>query len=195
MTFVYTPGIPLGTNIPAQSAPLFAANFSYINSMLSRDHSMTLNSANVNDGTHKQVTLTNQSAPGFTGGNGALYAALRLGNSWPVWQNALGSTFLTTGPTSAGSNGFTYLTGGILLQWGQIVTGSTSGTVTFSAANVAFPTACFAVFAVPFYTGGVPSSAGNITTNTATLSATKFDWKLATASGTYTGFYWLAIGN
>ena len=209
MSFVYTTGIPAGTDIPAQSAPLFAANFSYINVMANRDHFMTLNSANSNDGTHRQVTLTNQSSgPGFVGGNAALYSGkVSGGNSYPIWQNSDGSTFMFSVDPSLHTNGYTGLPGGgsqgIILQWGFVnVTlsgGQASDTVTFSTSNIAFPNNCWNVVTGIYYIGSTAPSSSSGTTlyiKSDSISKTEFDWTMVSGSSVKTqGFYWLAIGN
>lgn len=107
---------------------------------------------------------------------------------------------------SANPNGYTYLPGGILLQWGVVngLHGSNghfndgdASTVTFATANIAFPTTCFGVWTNLLYntnTGSVPSGTGNVSYNQFTLSRTKFDWVISTSSSQYVQFFWVAIG-
>lgn len=200
MTFVYTPGIPAGTDIPAQSAPLFLANFSYINSMMNRDHYMTRNSANANDGTHKQVTFTNEAAPGFSGANSALFAQLINGDSWPSWQNTSGTNVMFSVNPKISGNGYTGLPGisttGAMIQWGSVATTGGSNTVLFATNNINFTTSCYIVIASLYYTGSAPTStSGNyVSIAQDTLSNSKFDWTVVTNSSAIKGFFWLAIG-
>lgn len=200
MSFVYTPGIPSGTDIPAQSAPLFAANFSYINTMVNRDHFMTRDTANSNDGTHRQVTLTNEAAPGFSGGNAALYSQLIAGDSWPTWQNTGSSNVLFSVDPKISGNGYTGLPGistaGAIIQWGNVASTGGSGTVTFATSNIAFTTSCYMVIASLYYETTAPTSSSGqyVTIDKDTLSNTKFDWTVVASSSAIKGFYWLAIG-
>lgn len=202
MAFTYTPGIPAGTDIPAQSAPLFAANYSYLNSMLNHDHFMTQNSANANDGTHRQVTLTNEAAPGFVGGNSALFAQLINGDSWPTWENTSGTNVMFSVNPKISGNGYTGLPGissiGAMVQWGSVKvsgSGNSNGTVTFATSNIAFNTSCYIVLAQVLYTGSGTSSTSQVVYIAQdTLSNTKFDWILNRNSSSIYGFFWLAIG-
>lgn len=203
MAFTYTPGIPAGTDIPAQSASLFAANFSYLPVVLNRDHIITKNSANPGEGTHRQVTLTNQTGPGFAGGNAALYCQNTGGDSFPKWQNTAGTKFMFAVNPQVLNNGYTGLPGtstlGVILQWGFVTTSAPStGKVTFNVNGISFPTACFTVITTPFYStvlpNTVPSDKASIAIDDSAISKTSFKWSFNTNSSQYLGFYWVAIG-
>lgn len=45
----------------------------------------------------------------------------------------------------ASQNGYTFLPGGIILQWAKFQTTDTSETISFATYGISFPTACFAV--------------------------------------------------
>lgn len=201
MSFVYTPGIPLGTDIPAQSAPLFLANFSYLNTMLNRDHFMTRNTANSNDGIHRQVTLRNQTlSPGHAGGNSALWSATNGTDSFPRWSNTSGDTvFFSVDPVLA-NNGYTSMPGNstraVIVQWGQLTSTISSPFQTLNF-TIPFPNACYAVYTQPYGSGTPPSSGEQATVviRRSTVSTTSFQWVFKTNSSEYFGFYWLAIGS
>ncbi len=172
--------------------------------MLNRDHFMTQNSANVNDGTHRQVTLTNQTGPGFAGGNAALYCQAFSGISFPKWENSAGTIFLFNVNPVMAVNGYSGMPGGstrgVIVQWGRVSvaagSGQFTGTVTFATNNIAFPSNCFVVLAQILYTGS-PTSSGSQVVYIAqdTLSNTKFDWAVNKTSSSIYGFNWIAIGN
>jgi len=97
---------------------------------------------------------------------------------------------------SHANNGYTYLPGGIILQWGRKI--GLSGawpivdqTLTFTAeTNIAFPNACLAVFTTFLGNSG---STGDIGINS--VAPTNFHWQFGgSASASYSGFFWAAIG-
>lgn len=99
----------------------------------------------------------------------------------------------------ANTNGYTFLPGGLILQWGTVngthagvLQGGDTGTVTFSSANIAFPSNCFEVWTQPFYTSAAPNGAGVVATKL--NGTTSFSWIFNTNSGSYNGFFWAAIG-
>ena len=102
---------------------------------------------------------------------------------------------------SLANNGYITLSNGLILQWGRGTASSaasgTSTTVTFATNNIAFPTACFAVWVnlsnIP--TGGVVTAmSGTLIT---AVSATSFTWQRANTSNqdTFRDFFWFAVGN
>lgn len=185
MPFTYTPDTPQASHFPANDQPLMNSNNRYLQEFGTRDHQFTLlGAANSTDGTHKQVTLTNQAAPGFGGANSAIYANLANGQSQLFFENASGSTQLTTQiasvPTIA-TNGTSYLPGGLLIQWGFAVTNG-SGDVSFP---VAFSVATF----LPNVTFTATGTIGNNVPLMISTSAASFR-----VSQAGIGVYWKAIG-
>lgn len=143
--FAYNNDIPDAPNNPSQDQPLMKTNTNSTDDIIDVDH-FSFNQ--VKGGSHKQVTLTNKAAPGLGDGDGAMYANLSGGNSWPFWQNALGS-FQILGPLPslitplAATNGFTYLPGGIIFQWGAFTMPSgASGNINYP---MVFPNNVFSV--------------------------------------------------
>src|SRR5271156_4550597 len=144
MSLPFSSNIPNAPDDPADDQPLMQTNFGSINTWTSRDH---FEFADNKAGIHRQVTLQNEPAPGLGSGTGTLYANTVTGQSWPFWQNALGS-FQLLGPfsslvtTQATTNGFTFLPGGIIIQWGQLIAAAaqTLTPVTFAGLGaIAFP--------------------------------------------------------
>jgi hypothetical protein len=90
----------------------------------------------------------------------------------------------------AASNGYTFLPGGLILQWGVKSSPGSSGTITFATSNISFPNNCFNVSITQrrdsssstqgMYLNGAPS-------------ATQFSYNGSSSSDT--ALYWWAIGN
>ena len=143
MTYTYSPNIPQPGDFPSQSQDQILQNYQYLNVFGARDHYMPTSSGTANTGTHKQVTLSNIAAPGFAGGNSALFANTDGTNSQLFFQNAAGTVQLTSnaaGVPTIGAQGVTSLPGGLLLQWDSaLVGGFVSQVFTFSKAFSAPP--------------------------------------------------------
>ncbi len=203
--FTYNNGIPAANNDPSVDQPNMQTNTDSIDSIINVDHfSFETNF----DGTHKQVQLRDSA-----GINGAIPVGLQ-GNGWEtiyssptagageLWftrgASATGIQLTGPGTPSAIQNGYTFLPGGILMQWGRRIqafaSGSTTGTENFPRA---FPKACFIVTTTPFVSfASLPSSQASINVRTSSLAnLTNFDWQFYTGSNQYTGFDWIAIGN
>ncbi len=203
--FTYNNGIPAANNNPSVDQPNMQTNTDSIDSIINVDHySFETNF----DGTHKQVQLKNAA-----GINGAIPAGLQgvgfetlyssatagTGQLWYVQgANATGIQLTGPGTPTPSTNGYTFLPGGILMQWGRRIqafaSGSTTGTENFP---IAFPNACFVVTTTPFVTfASLPSSQASINVRTSSLAnLTNFNWQFYTGSNAYTGFDWIAIGN
>jgi len=194
----YNNDIPDSPNNPSDDQPLMKENTNAISQYVAVDH---VAFGTNGSGHHQQVHLYNQTAPGLSWADGVLYANTFssgiFGNqSYPVWQNALGSFLLVNYPTSNTANGYTSIPGGIMIQWG-IVVGSSANTI-----PVAFP--------VEFKKAGVSTNAYFVTVipeRAATSPGSDFATVLVTGSVTSTGFtignigshtmvnwYWAAIG-
>lgn len=139
--FIYTTNIPLASNDPSTDQPNMKTNTNNIAALIAIDH-IGFNAQE--GGIHKQVTLLNQSPPGLGDGDGVLFAKLNNGQSWPYWQNALGSIqLLSFIPQFTSLTTKVSLSGGLLMLTG-VATGpllnAPTTTVTFPYGG--FPTAC-----------------------------------------------------
>jgi hypothetical protein len=186
----YNPNIPAANNNPSQDQPKMQTNTNAINTLLSLDHFTFADSL---AGRHKQVSLTNESAPGLAGGSGVLYANLATGQSWPFWQNALGSIQLAGPTTATANNGTEFLPGGIILKWGLITPIAGGGMSTPFVFVPPFPTACFNVQLT------LKNPSGTANTQTASVRSIQgggvgFTYNY-TGGSAYDGIYWLAVGN
>lgn len=182
----YNLNIPAANNNPSQDQPKMQTNINAINTLLSLDHfTFADNSA----GRHKQVTLTNEAAPGFVGGNAVLYANLASGQSNPFWQNALGSFQIPIiSASSIASNGYINLSG-LIFQWGSstAVQSSSGNTINFP---IAFPTAVFTVQATVVTDDNTTIRFSIL--NAATLTGFS---TTQTSSSHFRRLYWFAVGN
>jgi hypothetical protein len=98
---------------------------------------------------------------------------------------------LTGVDPSAAGNGYTFLPGGLILQWGVKASPGQTGTITFSTSNIAFPNNCFNVSITQRRDSS--SSAQGMYLNGAPTKE-KFDYN-GSSSGGDDALYWIAIGN
>lgn len=199
MTLIsYTLGIPNGPDNPSADQPLMKINNDHISQLIAIDHA----GFNVNNsGNHNKSTYLAQSvSPISAAGQLVLYS--KTGSSGQelhlVRDGILGTdTLLTTAQITAPSrtqNGFTWLPGGLLLQWGFKTIAPGSNTITFTTEGcVAF--AVVAGFS-PIVTVSPrrtvnPNNVDQIYVNA--TSATTFTIN-NTSGGGITDMYWHAIG-
>lgn len=97
----------------------------------------------------------------------------------------------------ASNNGYTFIPGGLMVQWGR-VTGlsgawpTSDQTLLFATNNINFANNCFAVFTT--FIGPTSSSSGDISINS--QSNLNFHWQFSgSSSSSFGGFFWWAIGN
>lgn len=183
----YQPSIPTGlVNLDVDYANI-QANFSQADTTFGIDH-YKFSDQTAQNGIHKQIRMPNQSPAlgSFAPGNGMMFASLLNGNSWPVWQNALGNTIMMSSATVNLASGYCSLPGGMLMQWGNFDPNS--------SINVTFPVA----FAVIPFTVQLTGSASNNSTFRAAISTGSLTTAGFTFQGTvdshWTPIYWLAIG-
>lgn len=134
------------------------------------------------EGFHAKVTFPQGTAPTVAVDNIVLYA--KDTNSRPtifMRQENNGSEVQLTGPTpSIGANGYTFLPGGALIQWGVNVSAGN--------ASVTFPVAFTTLYSITIGTRGNSGSSGYH--RISTESASGFSVQATATSG----FYWMAIG-
>lgn len=112
---------------------------------------------------------------------------------------------------ASGSRGVTFLPGGYIFQWGfqrgthgggnQTFNPGDTGTITFSAntPNIAFPNNFFTAWTQMDYDSGIgvpaSTSAFIISIDNGTQDKLHFDWAASGSGGSYTRFFWFALGN
>lgn len=210
--FGYNFNVPNTPNDPSDDQPQMLINTVSIGNLIAVDH---VGFSTVNGGYHTVIHQGN--APGNTDpasitNIGQLYVKTVTLNSIMDQQLFFESgqgvvTQLTSGiATSPGTNGYVFLPGGILLQWGfkngphggaHTFTNGDSGSITFP---LAFPTNVFTINANLNFnstTAGVPaSSSGEVVSfDTSSITTTGANFFIAGSGATYTRFFWIAIGN
>jgi hypothetical protein len=187
-TFEYNNTVPATNDRPAADQPLMLQNTQSINSIINVDHYSFGQGPSTNDGIHKQATMLAGSAPSLPAGNyGAYFSNLVSANAWPAWTNSAGTFNLMQAAPVASANGYIYLPGSILMQWGDFNPNS-STSVSF---NIAFPNNVWNIQ----LTGSASNNSSfrnGVSTGTVTLSG--FTWQ-GTVDSHWTPIYWLAIGN
>lgn len=219
MSSAYQPNIPTGTVNLDQDYLNIQGNFQQLDTSFGENHvPFSVDSVDNPAGYHTEInfvpfstTATNPpnnyplsptAIPTVTTGFGQLFSS-EINDGF----NSDTALFFLTGGNrlqqltsnivpSLAINGYTFLPGGILLQWGRKTVATGTGTVTFATNNIAFPNNCWNVIAVPFYTGAATTSASQaVYIKQDTLSNTKFDYDLIASSSSIKGFFWVAIGN
>jgi hypothetical protein len=89
------------------------------------------------------------------------------------------------------TNGYTFLPGGILIQWGLVNAPTFTGTVTF---NIPFPANVFNVQTTLVAKAGGTSASNTVAPISGTITQSGFQYNF-TGSSSYVAFYWFAIGN
>ena len=216
----YNPNVPTGTVELDQDYLNLQANFQQLNIAYGVDHvpfsdtSGTFPSGIT--GIHTAIHLNpvsttatnppnNQPINGYTAtlGYGQLFSAeINDGFStdealyYLTGSNKLIQLTRNVLPTAVSvTNGYTFLAGGIVLQWG-FVAGSSANTipVLFVTANINFPNNCFNVNVIPERAASSPGNDFSTVIVTGSVSATGFTIGNV-GSHTMAGWYWQALGN
>lgn len=192
----YTQNIPDGPNNPSQDQPLMKANTNAIFSLIGTDH---INFNLPNSGYHNIIHQPPQgSDPVSIAGINQVYAKNVTPNSTVTSTDTQLFTETGAGIISQltgnllGLEGYAWV-GGILLQWGQ--SSSTSTTITFKdrvAGAIPFPTQCFSVYTSLRSIVSIPVPAASI--GIVSKSTTQFKTQAQGDLSTISGFFWLAIG-
>lgn len=199
-SFIYNRNIPDGPNDPSNDQPDMKENTNSIDdwTKVTQDHY----GFNVPfGGYHRYIHQPPQTTPGNISGIGQTYTKTVGSDVQLFYESGTGVETQLTGPNSASAttNGYTWLPGGILLQWGQnnnpiASSGSTNLVQNF---NIPFPNNCFFVSGSGLYSSSnKPNSQISINIRQSSLSnLTNFNYIPFTGSSDYIGFLWVAIGN
>lgn len=186
----YNSGVPNPPNSPKVDVPIMKTNALAISNLISNDHFGFNNNAG---GYHQQVHLKNEAAPGGLGANAdsVLYANLANANSWPFWQNALGSIQLG-GRNSIGANGYITLPSRasqpLISQWGSF-NPNASTAVSFP---LTFPNNVYAVFMTQSIDNNSTFRQASVSTGTLTTSGFTYE---GTVSAHINPVYFFALGD
>lgn len=200
----YQPNIPTGTVPLDQDYLNVQGNFQQLDTSFGVDHFPFSNTTG-NNGYHGAVHLSQQSVvPTPVSTSGEIYSKIAtqiISDTALFYQTGTGINVQMTMNVLplAGANGYTFLPGGLLMQWGVVTLGggsNQSGTVTFATSNIAFPTNVLNISLT------LQSNTGNSSDNTLSVSVTSaptgtgFNWKYnGTGSTNFPAFYWMAIGH
>jgi len=193
----YTPGYPPDGSSLGQTKSTIRNNLDGTFETLGIDH---INNNGLPGsqpaGYHNVIHVVPQgSNPAPITGYGQLYS--KTINSFTTdqalfWETGNGliqqlTTNLTPATVSV-TNGYTFLPGGIILQWGEVAS-ATKNALTPANFNITFPNNNFNLQG----TLSAGTSGGVITLTR--LSASQFDYFINTSSSQNLSFFWWAIGN
>ncbi len=213
----YTRDIPAANHNPSVDQPSMKTNTNSIGSLIGEDH-YTFGVSN--GGFHKQIRLPdltniNSLAPriansgtlwtqkaistGVTQESNLFYVPDQTTDEYQLTRTITASKTLFglniqnyNGVGSAFEGGWTFLPGGLLLQYGRYDAGGALG----SSGDVFFPV----VFSGQVFNIEITLIANNVTlVNNVTIArtvagGTRFTWRTNGTTTNYTGFYWTAIG-
>jgi hypothetical protein len=196
MSFTYTTTVPASGNNPSVDQRDMLQNTSSISELIAIDH---VGFNNTLGGYHQVIHFNNQAGdPAVIAGVGQLYTKTSSGDQQIFYKSGGNVITQLTGPnaTVPGTNGYTWLEGDILLQWGFIagpLPSSTTTALLFSTSNIQFPNNCFNI-QLTLTNPGSTGNAQTMSVKLSTVSKTGFSWNYSGGSA-YNGFYWQAIGN
>jgi len=191
----YTTGIPLSTNIPAQSRVQIHDNFDALDTFLTINH-VSLNAAN--QGKHKLVTLPEQAADPINADNEmSIYTKVVDTKSQMFLRNegAAGDIVNFTSATKT-NNGTTTLPSGLILKWGNSTTVLPNGIVTIAFVPV-FPTALLTINANFAKVGGGHTAADDFMVRIYNYTKDEFSvvgFRITDNARGAIPFSWFAIG-
>jgi hypothetical protein len=198
--FTYSASIPNPPDDPADDVSQMQTNSGSINDLIAIDH---VGFNNAIGGYHNIIHFQNQVVtPGSVAGIGQLFTEIANSDEQLFYESGGGVVTQLTGPNAplATVQGYTWLPGGILMQWGSVTfpAGSGSHQTATQSFNINFPNACF--YVIP----GLQNASSSDTTASNTIAirsiaTNNFRWvyNSSSSSGTtnYPGFYWTAVGN
>ena len=203
----YQPGIPTGL-VPLQiDYQNLQDNFQQLNIAYGVDHvpfsDTSGNPPGGISGMHNIIHLTSQVAPLAIAGVGQFFnTSVNDGISTDTTLYYLTGGNKTIQLTRnfqpvAASNGYTFLPGGIIFQWGKI-TNPTVGdnAVLFASSNIDFPNACFSVqISLERTSANVDTAVIKYVSAPPASSITKTGFTAIAPTNGSNAIYWLAIGN
>lgn len=142
MGIPYSPTIPAAGNNPSDDQPLMQQNYQNLQTLINVDH---IDFADASYGKHNKTSYIAQTvAPTVASGEITFFSQTSGGVTNVYYKHDTDATVyqLTNGGNvNAASAGYSYLPGGVLMQWRSL---SATGAFTWP---VTFPTACWGVTA------------------------------------------------
>jgi len=209
--FQYIQDVPDAPNNPSDDQPDMKINTNSTYGILAVDHvGFNENSATRKGGYHTVIHQGPQTVDPATIANFGQTYTKSVGSPLDqqlFYKSGLGNITQLTGALqpSAATNGYTALSGGLILQWGVVTSANffdgDSGTVTFATSNISFPNNCFTVMVSAGSGAATVPSVTSFSVKQTTLSNLKFDWKFRCDHPAFGGvtnittMFWMAIGN
>lgn len=204
----YQPNIPTGSVPLDQDYLNLQGNFQQLNIAYGVDHVPYTDTSGIPPGgitgMHKEVHLVPMAAPAAISGYGQLFCTT-VNDSITTDQELF---YLTGGglliqltrnfQPVVSSNGYTFLAGGLMMQWGVVNSPGGSGQVLFATSNINFSTSLFSVqLTLKRKNAGIgtpPSGIAIIDTNAGkTFDKTQFNYLISTTGSD--ALLWVALGN
>lgn len=204
----YQPNIPTGSVPFNQDYANVQGNFQVANTSFGTDH-YAFSDATVNNGYHKVIHMIATSTvasnppnnfpivpPALVTLSGELFVTqsnVGLAQDEILWWqsggNKLAQMTVNINPVAL-TNGYTFIPGGLILQWGVIAAPvSGNNPVLFVTSNIDFPNACFNV---QLSLQRAAANVDGVVIKTGTISQTGFTAIAPTAGSA--NIYWMAIG-
>ena len=184
----YLPGIPSAGDIQSVSQGQFQTNFQQLENVFDNDHYAWDYATVALRGFHLQVTLPQAAAdPTTAASQVALYSKSDGTNPQLFYRRQSAGTAIqmtsNTDPSASG-NGYSFLPGRILIQWGLAGISGSTNPVTFSTAFSGTP---WSIVATPY------NNNGNVTLATQNFSSSSFTI-YSSSSTAHLSASWVAIG-
>ena len=209
---VYTDNIPVAGNNPAVDQPSMTINTNSIDTLIGIDHYSFNQSLG---GLHKQVEMPvlGSIPAGLLASTGNLYTKSSTGSQLYYSPDTTGNEYQLTRSISAsfslfgantnnynasGANfngGWTFLPGGLLMQYGLYNPGSLPSSPATIPFPVTFSSIPYLVTVSLVCKVAGTNSSHTVSVVTGTVSTSQFQWNLDGGStSNYTGIYWTAVG-
>ncbi len=192
MSFVYTQNIPASGNLPAADQPNLQTNTNSINSIIDVDHYPFGTGI---DGQHKYLHMKQGALPpGGVTGTGLFYTQASNGATQLYYSNgSTGNEYQLTRVNNANfgtfatNPGWTFLPGGLLMQWGTD-TKATGGTVTFPFAFTS------SVYSIQITVNENNNNRHTVFVKTSSMSNFTVASRDSSGNDESNTFFWVAIG-
>ena len=188
----YNLGIPNAPNNPSTDQPNMLTNNNNIATFVAVDHvGFNVSASGLTSGQHAQVTFNGNNVPTLPT---PVYAGKSEGILFTDNVGTVNQLFYYAGTAAqsedqyvSASTGSTFLLGGIILKWGQVINAANNTTVNFTPA---FPNNCWSVTVSGGLTSGTQPT---INVNPSSVTTGLFVLKIT--GTTPVNVFYIAIGN
>lgn len=193
----YNPNVPQATDLISVSQGDLLTNFQQIGTVFDVDHVALDNATSANRGKHDKSTYVEQASDPTTSANEvAVYSKDNGSGASDLYlrRESNGNVIrMSSGTPTASQNGYSFLPGGILIQWGRSTIAGSASTqaITFPTA---FSGTAYVVDVTPYaspITGSSPREIGASSITSTGFTAESFN---GSVPGGGVPFGWIAIG-